>query len=74
MLTIAGLILLAAGILSVLFLSRARWTTQIAGLLIVAGTGLQVYEAWAKLPPQCRSLSTATSCMFAQADAKPKRR
>jgi disulfide bond formation protein DsbB len=74
MLTIAGLVLVAVGVLSVLFISSARWATQIAALLVIAGTGLQVYEAWAKLPPQCRALSTAASCMFAQAEVKPKRR
>jgi hypothetical protein len=67
MLTIAGLVLVAAGILSFLFYWRASY---VAALLIVIGTGLQVYEPWTKLPAQCRSWAGALSCVIADATGK----
>jgi hypothetical protein len=75
MLTIAGLVLVAAGILAFPFYWRTSLGSYIAALLVVLGTGLQVYETWSKLPPQCRSRAGALSCMIpASADAKGKRR
>ena len=75
MLTIAGLILVAAGILAALYYWRASWGAYVATLLVVVGTGLQVYEAWAKLPAQCRSWARAMSCMIPTSpDVKGKRR
>jgi hypothetical protein len=75
MLTIAGLVVVSAGILTFLFSARAVLGSYLGALLVVLGTGLQVYEAWGKLPAQCRSWTGALSCMIpASPDVKGKRR
>lgn len=75
MLTIAGLVLVAAGVLACVFYSRMSLGPYVGAVLVIVGTGLQVYEAWAKLPVQCRSWTGAMACVMpASADAKGKRR
>lgn len=70
MLTIAGLVVLAAGILAFMFSARAGLGPYLGAVLVVLGTGLQVYEAWGKLPTPCRSLTGAVSCMMPASAAK----
>ena len=41
--------------------------------LVLLGAGLQVYEAWWRLPPHCRSV-LSLSCEPAPPAAKSKRR
>lgn len=75
MLTIVGLVVVAAGILAFLFSPRKLLGPYLGALLVVIGTGLQVYEAWGKLPAQCRSWAGAVSCIKpAPPDVKGKRR
>jgi hypothetical protein len=50
MLTIAGLVLVAAGILALLFYWGMPRGSYVAIVLVVIGTGLQGYEAWVRLP------------------------
>ena len=64
MLTIVGLVVVAAGILAAVFAWRTAMGAYLAAVLVVVGTGLQVYEAWARLPDRCRSLTGAMSCMM----------
>lgn len=75
MLTIAGLVLVAAGILVFLFSWRKLFGPYLAAVFVIIGTGLQAYEAWARLPAQCRSWAGALSCAIpASSDVKGKRR
>lgn len=75
MLTIVGLVVVAAGILAALLAWRTTLGAYLGALLVVIGTGLQVYEAWARLPDRCRSWTGAMSCMTPGApEPKGKRR
>jgi hypothetical protein len=69
MLTIWGIVLAALGILVSALAPRllpkasARTGTVpalLGAVLILLGTGMQVYEAWWKLPSHCRSLLSLT--------------
>ena len=79
MLTVWGILLVAAGILIGILVPRLL-PKIVSGLgpaylwtvLVVLGAGMQIYEAWGKLPPQCRSL-LSVSCDTSP-PAKSKRR
>jgi hypothetical protein len=75
MLTIVGLVVVGVGILAALLAWRTTVGVYLGAALVVLGTGLQVYEAWARLPDRCRSLSGAMSCLAPGApEPKAKRR
>ena len=78
MLTIAGLVLVGAGMLAFMCFWRMPFGAPLGAAIVIVGTGLQAYDAWAKLPAQCRSWTGAMSCMKpaapAAADVKGKRR
>jgi hypothetical protein len=81
MLTIWGIFLVAAGILVGTLVPRlppkilsgkAFGAAYLGAALVVLGAGMQIYEAWWKLPPQCRSV-LSMSCDTSPAP-KSKRR
>jgi hypothetical protein len=75
MLMIAGLVLVGVGILAFMFFWRAPFGAPLGAVIVVVGTGLQAYDAWAKLPTQCRSWAGAMTCLQPVApDVKGKRR
>jgi hypothetical protein len=79
MLTIWGIVLLAAGIFVAALgprllpkLGSGSASIYLGTALVLMGAGLQVYEAWWRLPPHCRSV-LSLSCEPAP-PAKSKRR
>jgi hypothetical protein len=75
MLTIAGLVLVGVGMLAFMFFWRESFGPSLGAIVVIIGTGLQAYDAWGKLPAQCRSWTGAMACMnLASPDAKGKRR
>lgn len=83
MLTIWGVVLAALGILVGVFLPRLLprlfsgkgMLPNIAGVALVAlGAGMQIYDAWSRLPTHCQSLMTLSCPAQAPSVAKAKRR
>lgn len=75
MLTVLGLVVVAAGILAFVFGTRTALGAYLGALLIIVGTWLQVVEAWGRVPGQCRSWTGAVSCTIsALQDVRGKRR
>lgn len=81
MLTIWGIVLLTVGVLLGVFLprllpqiSRGLLTTYVGSVLVVLGAGMQIYAAWGKLPPQCRTVLAMTCETPAPATSKSRRR
>ena len=79
MLAIWGIVLLAAGVFVAVLAPRllprfglGPASALLGAALVVLGAGLQIYDAWWRLPPQCRSV-VSLSCEPAQ-PAKSKRR
>lgn len=69
MLTIWGTVLIALGVLLGAFAPRllpkafsgkGLAPVYLGAALVLLGAGMQVYEAWWKLPPQCRSVLSLT--------------
>jgi hypothetical protein len=80
MLTIWGIFLLAAGIFIAALgprllpkLGSGPASVYLGTALVLLGAGLQVYEAWWRLPPHCRSV-LSLSCEPLPPAAKSKRR
>lgn len=79
MLAIWGIVLLATGVFVAVLLPRLLLKPRLepasavlGAALVLLGAGLQVYEAWWRLPPHCRSVMSL-SCEPAQ-QAKSRRR
>lgn len=83
MLAIWGIVLVALGLvigvfaprLLPKFLSAKGLAFNALGIGLVAfGAGVQVYDAWWKLPPQCRSVLAVSCPAPVQTAAQGKRR
>jgi predicted permease len=81
MLTIWGIVLLTVGVLLGVFLphllpriGKGLATIYLGTALVVLGAGLQIYAAWGKLPPQCRTVLAMNCETPTPVSSKSKRR